>query len=126
MKKTVKSILMLMLVASLLCTTAFAVQARWQNVASITPRFYSGSDHYSSAIRGEPGTTKIECTLTFYEKTQYGTYKEVSHASETYYGQTHTFIGYYNIEAGKTYKLVTEATVTCNGVEEDVSYSYEK
>lgn len=126
MKNVVKSILMLILVASLLCTTVFAVQERWKNVASITPVIDKGIGFYSSAIKGEPGTTKIECTLTLYEKTWYGTYKEVSHISETYYGQTHTFIGYYNIEAGKTYKLVTEATVTCNGVAEDVSSSCEK
>lgn len=126
MKRVVKSILAFMLVALLLCTTVFAVQPRWQNVVSIAPSINLSSNQYMSTIDGKTGTTKIECTLTLYEKTWYGSYKEVSHVSETYYGQSHTFIGYYNIEAGKTYKLVTEATVTCNGIAEDVSSSFEK
>lgn len=64
--------------------------------------------------------------MTLYEKTQYGTYKEVSHVSETYYGLSHTFIGDYNFEARKTYKLVVDAIVTCNGVKENVNSSCEK
>lgn len=126
MKNALRIILALFLAATLLSTTVFAVQARWANVNSITPKFFGGSDHYSCIIEGRSGTSKIECTLTLYEKSENGNYIEVSHVSETCYTYRYTFVGYYNIKQGKTYKLVTEATVTCNGTAEDVSSSFEK
>lgn len=72
------------------------------------------------------GTTKIECTLTLYEKGFFGNYTQVSQVSETYNGPRHEFVGYYAIKSGTTYKLNTTAKVTRNGVTETVSTDFEK
>ena len=80
---------------------------------------YDGS--YTSAIIALEGTTKIECTLTLYEKGFFGNYTQVSQVSETYNGPRHEFVGYYAIKSGTTYKLNTTAKVTRNGVTETVS-----
>lgn len=125
MRKTLRIILAIFLVVTLLSTTVFAVQDRWANVCSITPRVSGGYDHYSCIVEGQPGTTKIACTLTLYEESENGDFIEVSYASETCYTHRHTFVGYYNVKRGKTYKLVTEVTVTCNGIAEDVSSTSE-
>lgn len=110
----------------ILSVTVFAAQPRWKNVSTYAMSISPDKDCYSISIIGNQGTTKIDCTLTLYEKTWYGTYKELSHIAETYYGQSNTFYGYCDISAEKTYKLVAEFTVTCNGVAEDVSGSIER
>lgn len=126
MKKTFKLLLAFVLLACMLCVPAFAATPRWETVASISPSMSAGDGAYTSYIIGLNGTTKIECTLTLYEKGLFGNYKQVAQTSSTYYGQQHEFIGYYAIKSGTTYKLNTTATVTCNGVTETVSTDFEK
>lgn len=126
MSKTFKSLFAFILLACILCMSVFAATPRWKNVASISPSISAGDGAYTSYIIGLNGTTKIECTLTLYEKGLFGNYKQVAQTSSTYYGQQHEFIGYYAIKAGTTYKLTTTATVTCNGVVETVSTDFEK
>ena len=126
MKKILRSILAVALLLGIVSTTAFAVQPRWENVASISPSMSASDGSYTSAIIALEGTTKIECTLTLYERGFWGNYKQVDQTSGTYYGPRHEFIGYYDIKSGTTYKLNTTATVTCNGVTETVTYDFEK
>ena len=126
MKKILRSILAVALLLGIVSTTAFAVQPRWENVASISPSMSASDGSYTSAIIALEGTTKIECTLTLYERGFWGNYKQVDQTSETYYGPRHELIGYYDIKSGTTYKLNTTATVTCNGVTETVTYDFEK
>lgn len=126
MKKILRSILAVALLLGIVSTTAFAVQPRWENVASISPSMSASDGSYTSAIIALEGTTKIECTLTLYERGFWGNYKQVDQTSETYYGPRHEFIGYYDIKSGTTYKLNTTATVTCNGVTETITYDFEK
>lgn len=126
MRKSLRTILAIFFAATLLSTTVYAVQARWANVRQILPTISAASGCYSCSIEGLPGTTKIECSLTLYEKAEDGNFVEVSHVSETCYVSNHKFVGYYNIKRGKTYRLVAAATVTCNGIAEDVSSTFEK
>lgn len=126
MSKTFKSLFAFILLACILCMSVFAATPRWKNVASISPSISAGDGAYTSYIIGLNGTTKIECTLTLYEKGLFGNYKQVAQTSSTFYGQQHEFIGYYAIKAGTIYKLTTTATVTCNGVVETVSTDFEK
>lgn len=126
MKKLISIILTAILATTLFATAAFAADARWTNVVAITPSISASSGEYASVIRGVSGTTKIKYSLTLYEKGSTGAYREVSSTSGTYYGQQYRATGSYSITKGKTYKLVTAATVTCNGTNEDVSYTYEK
>ena len=126
MKKFLRSVLCALLVGIIFCTAAFAAEARWSNVASISPSISAVDACYTSAVTGLSGTTKIDCTLILYEKGWFGSYSEVSRSSEVYYGQVHQFVGYYDIKPGTTYKLTTQATVTRNGVDEYVDYSFEK
>lgn len=126
MKKYLRIIFGMVLAAALLCTTAFAVEARWSNVASIGPSISANDGCYLSVVNGLSGTTKIDCTLILYEKGWFGSYTEVARTSGVYYGPSHEFAGYYDIKSGTTYKLTTQATVTRNGVDEYVEYSFEK
>ena len=126
MKKMLRSVLAVVLLLGIVTTTAFAVQPRWETVASLSPSMSASDGDYTCAIIGLDGTTKIECTLTLYEKGFWGNYKQVAQTSDTYYGQMHEFSGNYPIKSGTTYKLNTTATVTCNGVTETVTYDFEK
>lgn len=126
MKRFVCIVISLMILATLMTTLAFAAEPRWNNVASITPYISEPDDCYSCVIIGLKGTTKIDCTMVLYEKTWWGTYTEVSRTNEVYNGKTYEFNGYYAISAAKTYKLDITAIVTCNGVNETVSCSFEK
>ena len=126
MKKILRSILAVALLLGIVSTTVFAVQPRWGTVASLSPSMSASDGDYTCAIIGLDGTTKIECTLTLYEKGFWGNYKQVAQTSDTYYGQMHEFSGNYPIKSGTTYKLNTTATVTCNGVTETVTYDFEK
>ena len=83
-------------------------------------------DKFVSIIYVNEESSVSTCTLVLYEKNWLGVYSEVSRSSSTYYGHTHTFSGTTNIKSGKTYKLVTTATVTRNGFSEDVSDTFEK
>ena len=126
MKKILRSIFAVALLLGIVSTTVFAVQPRWETVASLSPSMSASDGDYTCAIIGLDGTTKIECTLTLYEKGFWGNYKQVAQTSDTYYGQMHEFSGNYPIKSGTTYKLNTTATVTCNGVTETVTYDFEK
>ena len=126
MKKKLCAILITILAFTLFANSAFSAEARRRNVATITPVISANDNSYASVISCLEGTTKIECTLVLYEKNWLGVYSEVSRSSSTYYGHTHTFSGTTNIKSGKTYKLVTTATVTRNGFSEDVSDTFEK
>ena len=126
MKIILKTALSIVLVVTFLCTTAVAVEPRWSNVASISPTISANDACYTSAITGLSGTTKIDCTLILYEKGFFGSYTEVSRTTEVYYGQVHEFVGYYSIKSGTIYKLTTQATVTRDGKDEYVEYSFEK
>lgn len=126
MKKLLQCILSITLLLGIVSTTVMAAEPRWNTVASINPSISSSDGSYASAIIGFNGTTKIQCTLTLYEKGFFGNYTQVSQTSSTYNGQAHEFVGYYSIKSGKTYKLNTTATVTCNGTTETVSYDFEK
>jgi len=117
MKKFLRSLLAITLLLGIVSTTALAAEPRWRNVASISP---------SMSAYALEGTTKIECTLTLYEKGFFGNYTQVSQVSETYNGPRHEFVGYYAIKSGTTYKLNTTAKVTRNGVTETVSTDFEK
>lgn len=125
-----KRILSLIIATILICMTltpvAFASDMRWKNVAYVSVDIDSSYGTYESEIQGNKGTSKIVCTLVLYEKNLWGTYKQVSQTKETYYGRDKTFVGTYNFKSGTTYKLVSTATVTCNGVAETVSASTEK
>ena len=109
MKKIV-SVIISVVLAAVLCVTAFAVQPRWKNVISISPTISAASQTYTSYIVAVQDTTKIE----------------VDRTSSTYYGFRHEFSGSYDIKSGKTYKLTTTITVTANGTSETVSYDFEK
>lgn len=126
MKKFLRSILVVALLLGVITTTAFAIVPRWNNVVSISPSMSASDGSYTSAIIGMNGTTKIECTLTLYEKGFWGNYTQVDQVRNTYFGQMHEFIGHYDIKSGTTYKLNTTATVTCNGATETVTYDFEK
>ncbi len=126
MKKTLRSMIVVVLLLCTLCMPALAVEPRWETVASISPTMSAEDGTYTSFIIGLEGTTKIECTLTLYEKGFWGNYTQVDQVRNTYFGQMHEFIGHYDIKSGTTYKLNTTATVTCNGVTETVTYDFEK
>lgn len=126
MKKFLRSLIVVALLLGIVSTTALAVEPRWKNVASISPSMSASDGCYTSGIIALDGTTKIECTLTLYEKGFFGDYTQVSQVSETYYGAHHEFVGYYAIQSGRTYKLNTTAKVTRNGVTETVSTDFEK
>lgn len=126
MKKKLYAFLITFLALTLFAASAFAAEARWRNVASISPSIYASDNSYSSVITGLSGTTKIDCTLVLYEKSWLGTYSQVARSSSTYYGQMHEFSGTTSIKSGTTYKLVTTATVTRNGSAETVSNTFEK
>lgn len=126
MKKILRSILAVALLLGIVSTTVFAVQPRWETVASLSPSMSASDGSYTCAVTGLEGTTQIDCTLTLYERGFWGNYKQVAQTSSTYYGQVHEFSGYYPIKSGTTYKLNTTATVTCNGVTETVTYDFEK
>lgn len=126
MKAKFRFFIAIAIVLSIVSTTAFALEPRWANVATISPSISAYDGCYTSDIVGIEGTTKIECTLTLYEKGFWGNYTQVAQTSETYYGPRHEFVGYYTIKSGTTYKLNTTAVVTRNGVAEKVSYDFEK
>lgn len=69
MKKKLCAILITILAFTLFATSAFAAEARWRNVATITPVISANDNSYASVISCLEGTTKIECTLVLYEKT---------------------------------------------------------
>lgn len=125
-EKVLRSLLAITLLLGIVSTTALAAEPRWRNVASISPSMSAYDGSYTSAIIALEGTTKIECTLTLYEKGFFGNYTQVSQVSETYNGPRHEFVGYYAIKSGTTYKLNTTAKVTRNGVTETVSTDFEK
>ena len=116
MKKFLRSLLAITLLLGIVSTTALAAEPRWRNVASISPSMSAYDGSYTSAIIALEGTTKIECTLTLYEKGFFGNYTQVSQVSETYNGPRHEFVGYYAIKSGTTYKLNTTAKVTRNAL----------
>lgn len=126
MKKLLSCLTCLFLLLMMLCSTVFAAEMRWENVAAISPTISSRTDTYTSVVTGLTGTTKIDCTLVLYEKGLFGSYTEVSRSSDVYYGSSHEFSGSYDIKEGKTYKLTTTATVTTNGHTETVTTSFEK
>lgn len=126
MKKVICLALVFALSAVMLSATVFAAEARWNNVASISPSISVNDGCYTSAITGLKGTTKIDCTMVLYQKNWLGLYTEVSRTNETYYGRMHEFVGYYDFRVGITYKLDITAIVTCNGSDETVTYSFEK
>lgn len=125
MKKII-GIAISVLMATLFCVTAFAVEPRWKNVIAISPTISAEPQSYSSYIVADPKATKMECTLVLYEKGFWGNYTEVDRTSSTYYGFRHEFNGSYAIKAGTTYKLTTTVTVTANGTSETVSYDFDK
>ena len=126
MKKFLRSVLVVAIMLGIVTTTVFAIEPRWSTVTSISPSISAYDGSYTSDIIALNDTTKIECTLTLYERGFWGNYKQVDQTSETYYGPRHEFIGYYEIKSGTTYKMHTTATVTCNGVTETVTYDFEK
>ena len=67
MKKII-GIAISVLMATLFCVTAFAVEPRWKNVIAISPTISAESQSYSSYIVADPKATKMECTLVLYEK----------------------------------------------------------
>ena len=81
MKKKLCAILITILAFTLFATSAFAAEARWRNVATITPVISANDNSYASVISCLEGTTKIECTLVLYEKNWLGVYSEVSRSS---------------------------------------------
>ena len=74
MKKFLRSLLAITLLLGIVSTTALAAEPRWRNVASISPSMSAYDGSYTSAIIALEGTTKIECTLTLYEKGFFGNY----------------------------------------------------
>ena len=104
MKKKLYAFLITFLALTLFAASAFAAEARWRNVASISPSIYASDNSYSSVITGLSG----------------------ARSSSTYYGQMHDFSGTNCIKSGTTYKLVTTANVTRNGSAETVSNTFEK
>ena len=124
MKKVSSAILAVMLLFCFLACTAFAVEPRWTNTASISPNI-SSSTYYAS-VQGVVGTTKIACTLVLSQKGLFGTYSEVARTSSTYYGNPHTFTGSYAVSSGKTYKIDVTAVVTSNGTSETATSSFVK
>ena len=74
MKKYLRYIVLVVLLVGTLCTSALAVEPRWETVASISPSMSAADGMYTSYIIGLEGTTKIECTLTLYEKGFWGNY----------------------------------------------------
>lgn len=68
MKKFLRSLLAITLLLGIVSTTALAAEPRWRNVASISPSMSAYDGSYTSAIIALEGTTKIECTLTLYER----------------------------------------------------------
>ncbi|MCQ5080224.1 hypothetical protein NE586_10005 [Gemmiger formicilis] len=126
MKKKLCAIFITILAFMLFAPAAFAADARWRNVATITPAISARDGSYASVVSCLEGTTKIECTLVLYEKNWLGAYSEISRCSSTYYGQKGKFSGTANIKSGTTYKLETIATVTRNGSSETVNTTFEK
>ena len=126
MKKKLCAVLVTLLALTLFAASAFAAEARWRNVISLSPSISASDGRYTCEVVGASGTTKIDCTLVLYEKSWLGTYSEVARSSSTYYGQVQEISGSTNIKSGTTYKLVTTATVTRNGSAETVSNTFEK
>lgn len=124
-EKVLRSLLAITLLLGIVSTTTLAAEPRWRNVASISPSMSAYDGSYTSAIIALEGTTKIECTLTLYEKGFSETIRRYLR-SWTYNGPRHEFVGYYAIKSGTTYKLNTTAKVTRNGVTETVSTDFEK
>ena len=87
MKKFLRSIVSVFLLLGIVSnTTALAISPRWSTVSSISPSMSAADGSYSSAIIGLEGTTKIECTLTLYEKGFWGNYTQVDQVRNTYFG----------------------------------------
>ncbi len=126
MKKFLRSLLAITLLLGIVSTTALAAEPRWRNVASISPSMSAYDGSYTSAIIALEGTTKIECTLTLYEKGFSETIRRYLRSVRLTTVPRHEFVGYYAIKSGTTYKLNTTAKVTRNGVTETVSTDFEK
>ena len=124
MKKLFKTLIFICLFTLLLCTTAFAAEARWKNVLSITPSITSSN--YSTSVQCVGETTKIKCTMVLYERGLFGSYTEISRSSDVTYDHIAYFSHSANITKGKTYKLTTTLEVTANGTTETVSNEFEK
>lgn len=130
MKKLVTTLLLAILCFSMCFTTVSAVEPTepspyWVNTVSVDASINS-SGTYSVKIAGVQATSSISATLVLSEKDFWGGYTEVSRLSETSYSSYHVFSGSYAMKAGKTYRLDLSATVTCRGVSENISDSYEK
>lgn len=125
MKKLLRVVALAVLMSLILSASVFAAQPRWTNVASIGSTIDKVGDFYASLINGNPGTIRIVCTLVLYEKNWLGQYNEVSRTSSSYNGPCYQFIGYYDMDSNKTYKLTINAVVVCNGSKEVVTDSME-
>lgn len=75
MKKKLCAIFITILAFMLFAPAAFAADARWRNVATITPAISARDGSYASVVSCLEGTTKIECTLVLYEKNWLGAYR---------------------------------------------------
>ncbi len=126
MKKLLRIVALAVLLSLVLSASAFAAQPRWTNIASISSNIDKIGDYYSCLINGNPGTIRIVCTLVLYEKNWLGQYTEVSRTSSSHNGPSHQFIGYYDMDTSKTYKLTINAVVVCNGSKETFSDSMER
>ena len=63
MKKII-GIAISVLMATLFCVTAFAVEPRWKNVIAISPTISAESQSYSSYIVADPKATKMESAIS--------------------------------------------------------------
>lgn len=130
MKKLVSILLSLVLVGCLSVGVFAAspdagITPYWTNTSMIAPSISPASGNYSANIVGNPGTTKISCTMVLYEKGFFG-YKEVSRKSGSVDEPAAFFFESYSFSSGKTYLLEVSSTVRIAGVDETANISFEK
>lgn len=75
-EKKVSSILAILIIFSMSISVFASPTPRWANIFMVSPSITPGSNIYSTDVYGNPGTSKIDCTMVLYEKGFWGNYIE--------------------------------------------------
>lgn len=93
----------------------------WDNTSGILPQlnFCEDVGYADASVTGYTGCSHIEATVTVYRKSVFS-WVEVDSWTDEVYGDIITISEQFDATQGTKYKLVVEASVTLNGVVEDV------
>ncbi len=97
------------------------VMPLWDNTTLISPQlnFYNGVGYVEASIDGQTGCSHIEATVTVYRKSGLS-WREVDSWTDEVNRGIMTVGGEFEATQGVKYKVCVEATVTRNGIVEEV------